>query len=62
MGVLVDNTITKASDHFGPYCDNEAESTNGLYEIFAQNNHLSTLAKFVGFTAEHPVYRLHHQK
>jgi hypothetical protein len=34
MGVLVDNTITKANNHFGPYCDNEAESTHGLYEIF----------------------------
>jgi hypothetical protein len=34
MGDLVDNTITKANNHFGPYCDNEAESNHGLYEIF----------------------------
>jgi hypothetical protein len=56
MGVLVDNTITKGNRHFGPYRDNEAESTHGLYEIFVQNNLPKTLAKFVGFTAEHPVY------
>jgi hypothetical protein len=57
MGVLVDKTITKTSNRFGPYCDNEAESTHGLYEIFAQNNLLNTLAKFVGFTAERTVYK-----
>jgi hypothetical protein len=34
MGVLVDNTVTKANNHFGPYRDNEAESTQGLFEIF----------------------------
>jgi hypothetical protein len=34
MDVLVDNTITKANNHFSPYHDNEAESTHGLYEIF----------------------------
>jgi hypothetical protein len=34
MGVLVDNTITKVNEHFGPYSDNEAESTHGLSEIF----------------------------
>jgi hypothetical protein len=34
MGVLVDDTITKANNHFGPYCDNEAESTHDFYEIF----------------------------
>jgi hypothetical protein len=34
MDVLVDNTITKANKHFGPYRDNEAESTHGLYAIF----------------------------
>jgi hypothetical protein len=28
MGVLVGNTITKANNHFGPYSDNEAESTH----------------------------------
>jgi hypothetical protein len=55
-GVLVDNTITKTNNHFGSYCDNESESTHGLYEIFAQNNLLNRLAKSVGFTAEHSVY------
>jgi hypothetical protein len=34
MGILVDNTITKVNNHIGPYCDNKAESTHGLYEIF----------------------------
>jgi hypothetical protein len=34
MGVLVNNTITKANIHFGPYRDNEVESTHGLYEVF----------------------------
>jgi hypothetical protein len=34
MGVLVDNTMTKVTNHFGLYCDNEAELTHGLYEIF----------------------------
>jgi hypothetical protein len=34
MGVLVNNSITKANKHFGQYRDNEAELTHGLYEIF----------------------------
>jgi hypothetical protein len=55
MGVLVDITITKANKHFGLYCDNEAQSTQCSYETFSQNNLLNTLAKFVRFTAEHPV-------
>jgi hypothetical protein len=34
MGVLVDNTMTKVNNHFGPYHDKEVKSTHGLYEIF----------------------------
>jgi hypothetical protein len=34
MGVLVDNTMTKRNNHFGPYHDNETELTHVLYEIF----------------------------
>jgi hypothetical protein len=34
MVILVDNTITMVNNHFSQYCDNEAESTHGLYEIF----------------------------
>jgi hypothetical protein len=32
MGILVDNTKTKANNYFGPYHDNEAESTHSLYK------------------------------
>jgi hypothetical protein len=34
VGVLVDNTITKANKHFDQYRDNAAKSTHGLYEMF----------------------------
>jgi hypothetical protein len=34
MGVLVNNTVTKVNNRFGPYRDNEAELTHGLYQIF----------------------------
>jgi hypothetical protein len=34
MGVLINNTITKVNNHFGPYRDIEAKLTHGLYEIF----------------------------
>jgi hypothetical protein len=34
MTVSAENTITKANNHFGPYRDEEAESTQGLNEIF----------------------------
>jgi hypothetical protein len=30
VGVLDNNTITKANNNFGPYRDKEAESTHGL--------------------------------
>jgi hypothetical protein len=30
MGILVNNTITMANNHFGPYHNNEAKSTQGL--------------------------------
>jgi hypothetical protein len=52
MGVLVDNTITKANNHFGPKPNRPMVYTR----FFAQNNLPSTLEKFVGFTAEHPVH------
>jgi hypothetical protein len=46
MGVLVDNTITKVNNHFGPYCDNEAESTHDMYHA----------GKVCRFHCEHSVY------
>jgi hypothetical protein len=35
MGVLVNNTLTKANNLFGPYRDDEAELTHGLHQTFA---------------------------
>jgi hypothetical protein len=34
MGGLVDNTTNKVNNHFGPYRNNKAKSTHGLYDIF----------------------------
>jgi hypothetical protein len=33
-GRFIYNTITMSNKHFGPYLDNEAESTYAFYEIF----------------------------
>jgi hypothetical protein len=34
MGVLVNNTITKGNNHFGPYLYDQAESTHDLHDFF----------------------------